>query len=409
MNDAAREYLPDPVDEPVSTPGPEALAGIAPLRPGEFDPLAGEAAPKPDPQREDATKSQASVPVLRVFSLQEVLNYQPPEGAMLVGDGLIELGEVALLFGPPGSYKGFAVGQLMVSGAQGCGNWLGHPVLTQFASLWVNCENGRRRLRDQFQRMKLPPDAEKFVHVTDVPAVWDLGDVRLRTELRRTIEAKNIRLLIIDTVSNFTEDEFAKQFALFFASLNALLHGLEPRPAVLLIHHSRKPKETDRGARGLLNLISGHQMLQRRARSICYAGRVTDEFDEKRIVAVWLKVSNSGKAEGTKSALQLAADATLQPIKDFDWSEWEGSTSGGAQREPKVREEHLRDIFEEGRRWRAQKQAVDELQERAEVGRSAAYEALKPEGGRFSHLLIKNGDGLLGLRSAKVEEEAEAV
>ena len=207
----------------------------------------------------------------------------------------------------------------------------------------------------------------------------------------------------------FTEDEFAKQFALFFASLNTLLHGLEARPAVLLIHHSRKPKESDRGARGLLNLISGHQMLQRRARSICYAGRVTDEFDEKRVVAVWLKVSNSGEAEGTKSALQLAADATLQPIHDFDWSEWEGSTSGGAQHEPKVREEHLRAIFEDGQRRCSLKVAADKLQERAKVGRSAAYEALKLEGGRLSHLLTKNQDGLIGLRTAKADDEGESI
>ena len=95
----------------------------------------------------------------------------------------------------------------------------------------------------------------------------------------------------------------------------------------------------------------------------------------------------------------------MQPIKDFDWCEWEGSTGGGAQREPKVREEHLRDIFEEGRRWRAHKQAVEAMQERAEVGRSAAYEALKLEGGRFSQLLTKNRDGLIGLLMAKADDD----
>jgi hypothetical protein len=391
----------------------ESTDGYIP-REGEFDPLAGENESTdqlrnhelPKEYAPSAAQHAATVePVLQVLSLNDVLNYEPTAGAMLVGDSVIELGEIALLFGPPGSYKGFAVGHLMQCGAQGYGTWLGHSVKTQFASLWLNCENGRGRLREQFQKMKLPPDAERFIHVTDIPAIWKLRDPRLASEIRRIIIEKQIRLLIIDTVSNFVEDEFAKEFAAFFADLNSLVQGVTPRPAVLLIHHSRKPKETDKGGRGLLNLISGHQMLQRRARSICYLGRVTDEFDEQRVAAVWLKVSNNGKAEGTKTALLLADDATLQPIENFDWAEWTGSSSGGAHREPKVYDEHLHDIFEGGKRWLVHKVAAEELQERAEVGRSAAYEALKVVGGRFSHLLRKNGDGLIGLRAVELADE----
>ena len=304
MSDATDEYLP---------------------KAGEFDPLAEDstltgveaAHTKSEAGKlDDRTKPPGRAPVLRVLSLSEVRDYEPPAGSFLVGEGVIELGEISLLYGPPGSFKGFAVGQLMSSGAWGHGEWLGHPVKSQFASLWLNCENGRRRLRDQFSKVPLPDDAEKFIHVTDIPEVWSLADVRLAGEIRRTIVEKQIRLLIVDTVSNFTEDEFAKQFAAFFSALNTMLHGLEPRPAVLLIHHSRKPKETDKGARGLLNLISGHQMLQRRARSICYLGRVSDEFEEKRVAAVWLKVSNNGEAEGSKTALQLTKDLTLDPIPD---------------------------------------------------------------------------------------------
>lgn len=369
-------------------------------RAGEFDPLAGES-PTSEPKRNwpgkspftaGGAKAPAADPVLRVLSLSEVCDYEPPVGSLLVGDGVLELGEVALLFGPPGSFKGFAVGDLMASGARGSGFWLGHPVQAQFASLWLNCENGRRRLRDQFRKMQMPPEAEAFIHVTDIPAVWNLTDTRLVGEIRRVLVEKQIRLLVVDTVSNFLADEFAKEFAAFFAALNTLTHGLEPKPAVLLIHHSRKPKETDRGARGLLNLISGHQTLQRRARSICYLGRVTDEFEEKRLAAVWLKVSNNGEAEGQKTALQLADDATLRTIEGFDWTEWVGSTGNGNRREAKVREEHLREIFQNGRQWLAVRPAAERLQALAGVGRSAAYEALKVNGGRFSALLVRDAE-----------------
>ena len=74
-----------------------------------------------------------------------------------------------------------------------------------------------------------------------------------------------------------------------------------------------------------------------------------------------------------------------------------------------MREEHLREIFQDGRRWCAQKIVAYELQERAEVGRSAAYDALKLEGGRFSNLLIRNADGLIGLHAANPADEGEPI
>jgi hypothetical protein len=114
-------------------------------------------------------------------------------------------------------------------------------------------------------------------------------------------------------------------------------------------------------------------MLQRRARNICYLGRLTDDFDEKRLAAVWLTVSNNGEAEGSKTALQLAEDATLQPIENFDWAEWSGSNSSGSgRREPKVNEAHLREIFGDGKNWLLPKKAKEDLMELAGVEKSAA-------------------------------------
>lgn len=330
--------------------------------------------------------------VLNLLSLADVLNFVPPAGSLLVGDSVIELGENALLYGPPGSFKGFAVGSLMAAGAWGRGNWLGFPVNARFASLWVNCENGRRRLRDQFAKMDLPPDAADFIHITDIPDVWNLGDVRLAGEIRQTIIDQRIRLVVFDTVSNFIEDELARHFALFFAGLNTLLSGLPERPAVLLIHHSRKPKADDKGARGLLNLISGHQTLQRRSRSIIFLGRVSDELKERRVVAAVLKCSNSGETEGRKIALELGAAHTLEELSDFNWDEWE---QGGATKGPKARAvtgDHIRELFGHGETWLPQAEAAEKLQEIADVGRSAAYDALK----YYGHLIVKK-EGKMGL------------
>jgi hypothetical protein len=179
---------------------------------------------------------------------------------------------------------------------------------------------------------------------------------------------------------------------LFFAGLNTLLSGLPERPAVLLIHHSRKPKADDKGARGLLNLISGHQTLQRRSRSIVYLGRVTDELKERRVVAAVLKCSNNGETEGRKIALELGATHTLEELPDFNWDEWE---QGGATKGPKARAvtgDHIRELFGHGETWLPQAEAAEKLQEIADIGRSAAYDALK----HYGHLIVRK-EGKMGL------------
>src|SRR6187455_2884242 len=119
---------------------PEAASPAVPGVPGIYD---------PDPPAAPPEKKRRKS-VLRVLTLSEVLNYEPPPGSLLVGDGVIEAGSTTLLFGPPGSFKGFAIGDLMACGARGSGTWLGFPVNCRFASLWINCENGRRRLKNQF-------------------------------------------------------------------------------------------------------------------------------------------------------------------------------------------------------------------------------------------------------------------
>lgn len=335
---------------------------------------------RPGVKRASATSSlaKAKESVLNVLTFDEIVNYEPPEGTLMVGDGVIELGATTLLYGAPGSFKGFAVGQLMAYGAQGHGRWLGFDVQCQFSSLWINCENGRRRLKKQMARMKLPPDVRKRIFATDVPSVWSLADSRLVAELRETIIQNGISLVIIDTLSNFAADEMAKDFAAFFAALNAALDGLPRRVAVLLIHHARKPKETDRGGRGLLNCISGHQTVQRRSRCILYIGRVTEELHEKRVVSVCLKCSDNGEAEGQRVAMSLNDEGILTELADFDWSEWAAGRAGGAkEKERPVTIEHLRVVFENGKAFMSQNEAARKLEEMGVIGRSAACNHLK--------------------------------
>jgi hypothetical protein len=73
-----------------------------------------------------------------------------------------------------------------------------------------------------------------------------------------------------------------------------------------------------------------------------------------------------------------------------------------------VKEEHLRVLFDNGRNQLKKARAAERLEEIAHAGRSAVYEALKLEGGRFSHLLVEDPEtGLIGLKPAESEPPAE--
>lgn len=356
------------------TSKPQDGAAANPTKPGAYnpDPLLSAASTKP--------KKPPRAPVVKMLTLEEVLNYQPPAGTMLVGDGVIEAGGLAMLFGPPGSYKGFAIGHLMACGARGGGNWLGFDVRERFASLWVNCENTERRLKNQFGAMQLPQDAGDYIFNTEIPTVWDIAHPHFVEDLRAMMKARQIKLLIIDTVSCFTADENAKDFAVFLAGLNTLLADIPWRVAVLLVHHARKPKDGDRSARGLLHTISGHQTLQRRSRCIIYLGRVTDELDERRVVAACLKCSDSMDAEGRKVAVRLNDQSELEEIPDFDWSEWTaGSNSGNGKKGRAVTLDHLGEVLSETD-WTELNEAAKKLMELTGVCRSSVYEYFKLTG-----------------------------
>ena len=93
MNTTASEYLPDPDDPTQAKTKPDAPADTTPMRAGEFDPLAGDtvdstksksnAEPKGD-TAEKISKPAPNTSVLRVLSLSEILNYEPPTGSFLV-------------------------------------------------------------------------------------------------------------------------------------------------------------------------------------------------------------------------------------------------------------------------------------------------------------------------------------
>lgn len=93
----------------------------------------------------------------------------------------------------------------------------------------------------------------------------------------------------------------------------------------------------------------------------------------------------------------MGTDAELHPIHDFNWDEWGGGKShkeAGSKR--KVTEEHLRELFADGKPLR-RSVAAARLEEIAGIKSSAAYEALK-QNGPFQDILVVDQNQNIVLR-----------
>jgi hypothetical protein len=341
---------------------------------------------KKKPERE------AAAPPYELLDVRALLSYEEKPGEVLCGDAVLEVGEFAMLFGFPSVGKSWAIMDLMAKAAWGRGRWMGHEIKCPFATLWIGDENNKRRLSNQLKSLHaagmLPEDFEKWIFITDVPETMDVGDAAFVAHTRRIVEEKEIKLVILDTVSSAVVDETAKDFSFMFRGMKAINYGLPVRPCWLLVHHRRKPKSEDTEGNGRLHAISGHQVLRRKPRTIIELERVTEQSGDRRVVATLLKNSN-GKSEGAKHALQQT-DRGFDEIENFDFSECAGGGGGAGGHNEKITEQHLHELFERGRMRYPKGEAVRRLMTLAGAKDKACYAALSANG-RFAHMLKIEG------------------
>lgn len=375
------------------------------VKPGPYDPLAEDAKPaanagvaeafqRPALESGNGKKKAervAAAPPYELLDVRALLSYEEKPGEVLCGDAVLELAELAMLFGFPSVGKSWAIMDLMAKAAWGRGRWMGHEIKCRFATLWIGDENNKRRLSNQLKALHaagmLPDDFEKWIFITDVPETMDVGDAAFVAHTRRIVEEKGIKLVILDTVSSAVVDETAKDFSFLFRGIKAINYGLAVRPCWLLVHHRRKPKSEDTDGNGRLHAISGHQVLRRKPRTIIELERVTEQSGDRRVVATLLKNSN-GKSEGAKHALQQT-DRGFDEIENFDFSECAGGGGAGGHNE-KITEQHLHELFDRGRVRYAKGEAVRRLMALAGAKDKACYAALSANG-RFAHMLKIEG------------------
>lgn len=372
-------------------------------RAGEFDPLADEVPAAIEPGAGTVPKREAGM--IRFFKPSELASYEPPPNQNMLGDYHLQRGAPSVLAGPPGCGKSRAALWLGILGARGAGNWFGMQVHGHFRTLMLQNENGLARLHRDFAALKELDGLDDWLRISAPPACGlALQSPQFRNELMAMMRDFKPNLLIVDPWNACVRDQMEKDFQEGFTRLREVLAESPDEPACLILHHLRKPRSEDRHrGRGLANLLAGSYVLVSVARSVTVMQPAADDPEDSRVVITCAK-NNDGEL-GPRTAWQRGK-GMFEAVSNFDWQAFD---DGAPKREAKVRDEHIHELFENGRSWLAIKEAASRLQEIAEVGRSAAYEALKLVGGRFSHLLKKEPKGgLISLVSGHLPAPRDA-
>jgi len=374
VNDAAMEYLP--------------------TSPGVFDPLAddtealsADGLATPSVRLSGAKQKPPREPMLRFYSLEQLAAYEEPPNQKMAGEYHLQRGALTVLGGPPGCGKSRASLELALAGAAGKGNWLGLDIHCRFRTLILQNENGLARLHRDVPRGLDLTLLRDWVRISAPPVVGlAIHNPLFRAELKAMVREFQPDLLIVDPFNATTRDSMEKDLSETLTRLREILAEADSNPACLILHHVRKPKSDDKHrGRGLANLLAGSYVLVSVARAVLVMQPATDDTEDDRVIVTPAK-NNDGEL-GPRTVWRRASGG-FEAVPDFDWAAHDG---GQAAPEAKVKAEHLRAIFDEGRKRLPQARAAQALMVAAKVGRSAAYEALKLNG-RFADLLGKSPD-----------------
>ena len=208
---------------------------------------------------EDQTKLSQADPAIdldgeigdtwRFFSLGEA--YQPLPPLEWVVEGMFSRPSLNIFFGPPKSLKTLFLQDLAISVASGK-NWLpdlpgkgaGKGVKTRpTAVLWVDYENGSRRMRERFsafgRALQLPEDTPVFC--ASMPVPWlDAGKKEQIGNLMLRIEHYQAGLIVVDHLTQITGDvdENTSGMAEVMGNLRGMVEDLDL--CLFLVHHQVK-------------------------------------------------------------------------------------------------------------------------------------------------------------------------
>ncbi len=364
-------------------------------RQGFYDPLKDE--PPSNKNNSEPSNSSAAEKVsidklmIEFSSPTEVRDYSISEETKLIGDYHVERGNPLVVGGPPGVGKSRAVTALAVAGATGS-NWFGMKVHHKFKTMILQAENGRVRLKNEFADLDCD-SLNEWILISPPPAFgFAFLDKRFTTQLREAVSDFKPDVFVIDPWNQLTRDITERDYMEAFDQIRKVLPTGANCPAIVIVHHTRKPRFGEKAnGRSLLNILSGSYVLTSVPRSVFVMQPASDSPEDKRIV--WTCCKNNNGEMGERSVWEIGK-GLFEAIEEFDWK---GFDKGGENKSiPKVILDHLKQLFQNGNLSLKKSDAVHKLQAIVGIGRTAAYDALNQDKW-FGEYLRCRDDGFIEL------------
>ena len=311
----------------------------------------------------------------------QISAFEPPEGYCLVGDNHIQLGAPFVIGGAPGVGKSRAATQLAICGATGA-DFFGMPVHREFRTMILQCENGRVRLKSEYERELAPLD--DFVRVSPPPPFgFAFDDPEFLAQLQRAVTEFQPHVFLLDPWNRLARDEKSKDYREAYERIVSVLPTGDQMPAIGIVAHTRKPSHNERAnGRGLLQTLSGSYLLGSIPRTVFVMQAASDDVEDSR--RVWTCCKNNDGAEGKRSAWRWQ-QSRFAPVSEFDWEEFDGRND--AERKT-VTATDMAEVFSDGTPL-TRKAASEALMETTGLKKTACYAALALDG-RFAGQLYES-------------------
>jgi hypothetical protein len=323
---------------------------------------------------------------ITLLSPSEARNYTPPEGSILVGDCHLVRGATCVIGGMAGVGKSRAATALAVAGATGK-DWFGLPVHCQFKTLIIQAENGRFRLSREFADIA-GEGLDDYVRISEPPPYGLAFDsVGFRTEILQHVEDWEPAVVVLDPLNQVAKGDKLNDIR---EALQWVMESLpvENKPAVVIVAHTRKPKQAERTqGRDLLNEVAGSHILGSVPRAVFVMQAASNDMEDDRVV--WACAKNNDGQAGAPTAWHRR-NGLFEPCPDFDWEAY-SKPEGDARTGIKLAD--IERLFAGGERSMTRARAAEELGELTGFKRSACYDATDPDG-RFGKHIIVEGDRL---------------
>lgn len=299
----------------------------------------------------------------------EILADPPSEEGLLLGDKHLSKGAVCVIGGAPGVGKSRLSMSLAVAGATQK-DWFGLKVHRKFKTMILQSENGAWRLYSELSEIKEVSELHEYLRVSDPPTYGiRLDDIGFREELLAAIEDFQPDVIVLDPWNSVVSDDKAKDFREAFDTLRTLIGVTEQDPALVIIHHTRKPKENEKhSGRALANLFAGSYVFVSVPRSAFILQAATDDPEDNRVVMTCCK-NNDGEL-GERSVWHRK-NGLFEKADHFDWKEFDKGSEGSIPSSI----DKVKSILKEGRATR--KRLITELHKIFGMGRSSVQAAIK--------------------------------